>query len=76
MQNDTADDANVINKLNATKIVKILMLFKHLEEIFMEPKIGDKAHETADEKADEEQPETTDMLDLESEESAEQSTMD
>ena len=52
------------------------MLFKHLEEIFMEPKIGDKAHETADEKADEEQPETTDMLDLESEESAEQSTMD
>ena len=58
------------------KIEKILMIFKQLEEIFMEPKIGDKAHEAADEKADEEQPETTDMLVLESEESAEQSTID
>ena len=58
------------------EIEKILMIFKQLEEIFMEPKIGDKAREAADEKADEEQPETTDMLDLESEESAEQSTMD
>ena len=81
MYNDIPDDGNAMNRLNSTKSrIKMINIFKQLEEIFMEPKADkeadDKAHkkgdEKADRKADEEQPDTTDMPELESEESAEQ----
>ena len=51
----------------------MLPVFKQLQEIFMEPKTDDKTNDKAGYKTDYlEQPDSTDMPDLESEESAEQ----
>ena len=78
MYNNIADDANKLNKLNSTEPrQKILPIFKMLQEIFINPEIDDGTDdetddETDNETDDNEQPDTTDMPDLESEKSAEQ----
>ena len=74
MCNNIADDANELKKLNATEPkIKIVATFKPLQEIFIK---AEADYETDDEADDEisqnEQPDTTDMPDLESEKYAEQ----
>ena len=69
--NDIAEDVNKLNKLEPTKSRKKMMpIFKQLEEIF----IGSKADEELDDETDDEtdEPGTTEMPELESEETAEQ----
>ena len=73
-------EANITSGLNKTKNrIEMLEISGQLREVFSKPKTDDKTDE-ADEKADEEahdrtddeQPDTTDMPNLESEESTEQ----
>ena len=76
MYNDIAEDINKLRKLKPTESrKKMLPIFKQLEEIFM----GSKANEDVDDEADDatdvetdEQLDTTDMPELETEESIEQ----
>ena len=76
MYNDIAEDVNKLNKLKPTESTKkILPIFKQLEEIFMGSKADEEADQEVDDEADdetEEQPDTTDMPELESAKSAEQ----
>ena len=76
MYNSIADDANKLNRLEPTKpSKKILPLFRQLQEIFMEAKADDEVDDEVDDKTDneaDEQLDTTDMPELESEESAKQ----
>ena len=77
-----ANDANSLKKLNATETrKKMIPIFKQLEEIFKKLKRDNKTGDEADDKTgdeacdktdDNKQPDTTDMPDLEFEESAEQ----
>ena len=74
MCNNIADDANELKKLNATEPrIKIVAIFKPLQEIFIKPEADyETDDETDDEISHNEQPDTTDMPDLESEKYAEQ----
>ena len=74
--------ADVANRLELTEPRKtMLSIFKQLQEIFMVSKAGDKADDEVGDEVDDEtdndtdyktdkQPDTTDMPDLETEESA------
>ena len=75
--NDIVDGINTIVKSRATKPrTKMVDIFKQLKETFVsrvtDDKIYDKTYNKSDYETDEQQPDTTDMPDLESEESAEQ----
>ena len=77
--NSIADDANKLNRLElAEPRKKMLPIFKQLQEIFMGTKADDEVDNVTDDKIDDEDNEygeeidTTDMPDLESEESAAQ----
>ena len=80
MFNNTVDDINTVDKSKTTKNwTRMLSIFKKLLE--QESKADDKGDDKTDDKADEtaaavetddKQPDTTDMSDLESEESAKQ----
>ena len=78
MFNNIAEDANKLNKLEPIESrKKMLPIFKQLEEVFRGSETDDKAddktdNESANDQPDNEQPDTTDMPELESEESAEQ----
>ena len=69
------DDIDTIHRSKATKNrTRMLQVFKTLSKIFIKFSIGDKTNDdkAGDEEADEEQPATTNLPDLESEESVEQ----
>ena len=75
--NDIVDGINAIVKSRTTKArTKMVNIFKHFKEIFVRPvtddKIYDKTYDKTDYETDEQQPDTTDMPDLEQEKSAEQ----
>ena len=80
MYNNIAKDANKLKKLNPTESrKKVLLIFKQLQEIFLGPKADEEVDYEAYEEVDDEigdktdeQPDTTDMPGLESEESAAQ----
>ena len=62
-----------MNKLNPTKNrIKMMHIFKQLEEIFIKSKTNNETDDEADDEVDNEQPDTTSMPALDSEESAEQ----
>ena len=69
MYKSTEDEANIIiNSLRTTKArTKMVGIFRQLREIFVRSKTDD---ETDKDETDDEQPDTTGMPDLESEESA------
>ena len=72
MCNNIAENVNKLNKLKPTQPrKKFLPSFKQLEEIFMGSKADKEVDDETDDETDE-QPGTTDMSELESEESAEQ----
>ena len=69
MYNSIADDANKLEKSKSTQYRdKMIEIFKQLQEIFIGAEADDKAYDGTDN----EQLETTDMPDLETEESAAQ----
>ena len=75
--NDIVDGINAIVKSRTTKArTKMVNIFKHFKEIFVrlvtDDKIYDKTSDKTDYETDEQQPDTTDMPDLEQEKSAEQ----
>ena len=75
--NDIVDGINAIVKSRTTKArTKMVNIFKHFKEIFVrlvtDDKIYDKTNDKTDYETDEQQPDTTDMPDLEQEKSAEQ----
>ena len=78
MYSDIAEDLNKLNKSKLTESRKnVLAIFKQLEEIFMESKADEEVEEEVDDEVDDEtdeQPDTIDMPELETEESAEQKT--
>ena len=68
MYNDIAEDVNKLNKLKPTESrKKMLPIIKQLEEIFMGSEADDKVDDETDEQSD-----TTDMPELENEESTAQ----
>ena len=79
MYNNIPEDVNKLKKINPAECrKKMLPIFEQLQEILMGPKVDNetkvdetKDDETKDGKTDE-QPDTTDMPELESEESAAQ----
>ena len=72
--NNIVDDVNIIVESRTTKArTKMMDIFKQLRDIFKRPKTdGDKkdGDETDGDEIDDEQPDTADMSDLESDESA------
>ena len=72
MYTNIAEDVNKLNRLKpADSRKKMLPIFKQLEEIIMGIKADDKVDDETDDETDE-KPDTTDISDLESQESAEQ----
>ena len=76
MYNDIAEDVNKLNKLKPRESrKKMLPILKQLEEIFMASKADEEADDEANDEVDgetDEQPDTTDMPELENEESTAQ----
>ena len=74
MYNSIANGANKLNRLKPTKPrEEMLPIFKQLQEIFMGPKADDETnYELANNEAENEQPDTADVSDLESEEPVKQ----
>ena len=74
MYSSIADDANKLNKLEPTySRKKMLTIFVQSQEVFIGPETDvETDHESANGETDNEQPGTTDMPGLETEESAEQ----
>ena len=74
MYSSIANGANKLNRLKPTKPrEEMLPIFKQLQEIFMGPKADDETnYESANNEAENEQPDTADVSDLESEEPVKQ----